>query len=52
METTSDLEHVNTPIEFIIREFMSTRNVYLGFIREFVDANKESMTIDRNYTIN
>ncbi|MFS0689967.1 STAS domain-containing protein [Sporosarcina sp. 179-K 8C2 HS] len=46
LETTSDLEHVNTPIEFIIREFMSTRNVYLGFIREFVDANKESMTIE------
>ncbi|MCG7344819.1 STAS domain-containing protein [Sporosarcina sp. ACRSL] len=46
LETTSDLELVKTPIEFIIREFMRTRDVYFGFIKEFVDANKESMTIE------
>ncbi|MFC5602717.1 STAS domain-containing protein [Sporosarcina koreensis] len=46
LETTSDPAHVGTPIEFIIREFMRTRNVYFGFIKEFVDANKESMTIE------
>jgi len=46
LETTSDPALVDTPIEFIIREFMRTRNVYFGFIKEFVDANKESMTIE------
>lgn len=46
LETTSDPELVNTPIEFIIREFMRTRNVYFGFIKEFIDANKESETIE------
>ncbi|MDN4608224.1 STAS domain-containing protein [Sporosarcina highlanderae] len=46
LETTSDPELIDTPIEFIIREFMRTRDVYFGFIKEFVDANKESMTIE------
>lgn len=46
LETTSDPELVDTPIEFIIREFMRTRDVYFGFIKEFVNANKESMTIE------
>lgn len=46
LETTIDPAHVGTPIEFIIREFMRTRDVYFGFIKEFVDANKESVTIE------
>ncbi|MCM3711516.1 STAS domain-containing protein [Sporosarcina luteola] len=46
LETTSDPQLISTPIEFIIREFMRTRDVYFGFIKEFVDENKESMTIE------
>ncbi|MBZ9537210.1 STAS domain-containing protein [Cytobacillus oceanisediminis] len=35
-----DKEHLNTPIHFIIREFIRVRKQYLEFIEEFVSENE------------
>jgi len=39
-----DTEHQRTPIHFIIREFMRTREQYLDFLDEFVSLHKEEVT--------
>ncbi|RLQ94358.1 STAS domain-containing protein [Falsibacillus albus] len=44
LEVARDEEHLNTPIHFIIREFLRVRDQYFNFINEYVELNKESVT--------
>ncbi|KKB36564.1 STAS domain-containing protein [Bacillus thermotolerans] len=48
-EISSDKEHLNTPIHFIIREFTRTREQYMDLIDEFSRQNDEvnQLRIDR-----
>ncbi|MBT2681030.1 STAS domain-containing protein [Bacillus sp. ISL-35] len=37
----SDVEHVKTPIQFVIREFKNVRNQYFDYIRRFAELHPE-----------
>ncbi|MEO2078211.1 MAG: STAS domain-containing protein [Bacillus sp. (in: firmicutes)] len=43
-EIARDTEHQRTPIHFVIREFMRTREQYLDFLDEFVELHKDEVT--------
>ncbi|MFK2825577.1 STAS domain-containing protein [Bacillus sp. B190/17] len=45
-EVSRSKDHVNTPIHFIIREFMRVRSQYLGFVDEFTREN-EDVSLER-----
>ena len=37
----SDIEHINTPIHYIIKEFKNVRNLYFEYVREFVKGHPD-----------
>ncbi|NHM31102.1 STAS domain-containing protein [Neobacillus terrae] len=39
----SDPEHMKTPIPNIIREFIRVRDIFLKYVRNFIDENKEKI---------
>lgn len=41
IEIASDVEHINTPIQYVIREFKNVRNQYFKYVREFAIKNPE-----------
>lgn len=40
-EIASDIEHINTPIHYVIKEFKNVRNQYLKYVKRFADSNSE-----------
>jgi rsbT co-antagonist protein RsbR len=41
IEIASDIEHINTPIQYVIKEFKNVRNQYLDYVRKFVKLNPD-----------
>lgn len=41
-EIASDIQHANTPIQYIIREFKNVRNQYLDYVRRFAESHPEN----------
>jgi rsbT co-antagonist protein RsbR len=41
IEIASDIEHINTPIHYVIREFKNVRNQYFKYVRKFAELNPE-----------
>lgn len=41
IKVASDIEHINTPIHYIIREFKNVRNLYFKYVREFIEHHPE-----------
>jgi rsbT co-antagonist protein RsbR len=39
VEIASDVEHINTPIQYVIREFKNVRNQYFKYVRKFAEMN-------------
>jgi rsbT co-antagonist protein RsbR len=39
IKIASDGEHINTPIQFVIREFKNVRNQYIDYVRKFAEMN-------------
>jgi rsbT co-antagonist protein RsbR len=42
-EIATDQQHLNTPIHYILKEFMNTRSQYLRFVREFAKEHPEKV---------
>ncbi|ESU33961.1 hypothetical protein G3A_03960 [Bacillus sp. 17376] len=40
-EIASDIEHINTPIHYVIREFKNVRNQYFEYLRKFAEVHPE-----------
>lgn len=41
IKIASDIEHINTPIHYVIREFKNVRNQYFDYVRKFAEAHPE-----------
>ncbi|WP_102263035.1 STAS domain-containing protein [Mesobacillus jeotgali] len=41
IEIASDIEHINTPIHYVIREFKNVRNQYFDYVRKFAEVHPE-----------
>lgn len=41
IEIASDIEHINTPIHYVIREFKNVRNQYFDYARKFAEVHPE-----------
>ncbi|RSD25507.1 STAS domain-containing protein [Mesobacillus subterraneus] len=41
IEIASDIEHINTPIQYVIREFKNVRNQYFDYVRNFAMKHPE-----------
>ena len=39
VEIASDVEHINTPIQYVIKEFKNVRNQYFKYVRKFAEMN-------------
>ncbi len=39
IEIASDIEHINTPIQYVIKEFKNVRNQYFKYVRKFAEMN-------------
>lgn len=39
IEIASDIEHINTPIQYVIKEFKNVRNQYFNYVRKFAEMN-------------
>lgn len=39
IDIASDIEHINTPIHYIIREFKNVRNQYFDYVRKFAELH-------------
>lgn len=39
VEIASDVEHINTPIQYVIKEFKNVRNQYFKHVRKFAEMN-------------
>lgn len=48
LEVSRSKEHVNTPIHFIIREFMRVRQQYMDLINEFAEQNPDVSNVRVN----
>jgi rsbT co-antagonist protein RsbR len=44
IKIASDIEHINTPIQYVIREFKNVRNQYFNYVNKFAKDNA-SVTI-------
>lgn len=41
-----DEEHVNTPVQFVIREFFRVQEQYLDFVKEFIALHEREFSLD------
>ena len=48
IEIASDIEHINTPIHYIIREFKNVRNQYFDYVRKFAELHPDITVKDLN----
>lgn len=39
IKIASDIEHINTPIQYVIKQFKSVRNQYLDYVKKFAEEN-------------
>jgi rsbT co-antagonist protein RsbR len=46
-ELAKDQKHLNTPIHYVVREFMRTEEVYATFLKRFYSLNKDKIEIDQ-----
>jgi rsbT co-antagonist protein RsbR len=44
LKIASDIEHINTPIQYVIREFKNVRNQYFDYVKNFSEDN-DNITI-------
>lgn len=48
IKIASDIEHINTPIQFIIREFKNVRNQYFEYVNKFAELNTDVSRQERD----
>ncbi|WP_438825291.1 STAS domain-containing protein [Bacillus sp. JJ1609] len=48
IKIASDIEHINTPIQYVIREFKNVRNQYFYYVNKFAELNKDVSRQDRD----
>lgn len=41
IKIASDVEHINTPIQYVIREFKNVRNQYFDYVDKFAELNTD-----------
>lgn len=51
LKVAQDQEHAQTPIHFIIREFHRTQKQYLDLMNEFIEKNKDKLSLKEIHTI-
>ncbi|WP_438825063.1 STAS domain-containing protein [Bacillus sp. JJ1122] len=48
IKIASDIEHINTPIQYVIREFKNVRNQYFDYVNKFAELNTEVTRQERD----
>jgi len=48
IKIASDIEHINTPIQYVIREFKNVRNQYFDYVNKFAELNTEITRQERD----
>jgi rsbT co-antagonist protein RsbR len=49
-ELARDQKHLDTPVHYVVREFMRTEEVFTTYIKRFYTLNKDTITIDQLFT--
>lgn len=48
IKIASDIEHINTPIQYVIREFKNVRNQYFDYVNKFAELNTDVSRQERD----
>lgn len=49
-ELAQDQKHLDTPVHYVVREFMRTQEVYLRYIKNFYKENMETVSVDQLFS--
>ncbi|MGN7942596.1 STAS domain-containing protein [Virgibacillus sp. 6R] len=46
-ELAKDQKHLKTPVQYVVREFMNSQEVYMKYLKEYFSSNKDNVALDQ-----
>ena len=49
-ELARDQKHLNTPVHYVVREFMNTQKVFISYLKKYYLLNSDEVTLDQLFS--